>query len=266
MLIRREFHRRVTEQLTITTRRPLRAHRNNAYVLGQDAFLSIHEHKTRQPSRPVMPHAGHHIIPENNPSVKPTLLSMTNNPKKSTNPYQILGLSPSFSISPADIQRAYLARLSAAHPDITASPTTDSLDPATLNTARDTLLDDESRANLILDLIAGPPPSNHTLPDGYLMEMMELRTQIEEELQENPAEARPRWQSWADDRAKETVTEITALFNSLDAAQSDNAEDIKLQIRTHLNAWRYTNRLIEQLDPTYDPVTELQSTKDAPKP
>lgn len=189
---------------------------------------------------------------------------MTTNPQKSTNPYEILGITPSFSISPAVIQRAYLARLSAAHPDITASPTTESLDPATLNTARDTLLDEEARANLMLDLIAGPPPSNHTLPDGYLMDMMELRTQIEEELQENPSEARPRWQQWADDRAKETVIEITALFSALDSAPADNAEDIKLQIRTQLNAWRYTSRLIEQLDPDYDPATELQSTKDAP--
>lgn len=188
---------------------------------------------------------------------------MTTNPKKSTNPYEILGLTPSFSITPNDIQRAYLSRLSAAHPDISAAPPTESLDPATLNTARDTLLDDEARANLMLDLIDGPPPSDHTLPDGYLMEMMELRTQIEEELEENPDESRPRWQHWADDRAKETVAELTNLFNAAESAAPDQADAIKLQIRTQLNAWRYTSRLIEQLDPAYDPATEVRNNPDA---
>lgn len=183
---------------------------------------------------------------------------MTTNRQKSTNPYQILGLTPSFRVSPSDIQRAYLTKLSAAHPDISSLQSNETVDPATLNTARDTLLDDEARANLMLDLLAGPPSSNHTLPDGYLMEMMELRTQIEEELQENPTESRPRWQQWADDRAKETVIEITELFNTLDSSSenaSEQAEAIKLKIRTQLNAWRYTNRLIEQLDPTYDPAS-----------
>ncbi len=184
---------------------------------------------------------------------------MTTNPQKSTNPYQILGLLPSFSVTPSDIQRAYLARLSSAHPDISAAPTAESIDPATLNTARDTLLDDEARANLMLDLMDGPPPSNHSLPDGYLMEMMELRTQIEEELEENPDEARPRWQQWADDRAKETVAEITGLFEAVQAVDPDEANALKLQIRIQLNAWRYTSRLIEQLDPTYDPANEVQS-------
>ncbi|MGJ8636284.1 MAG: hypothetical protein ACSHX5_05530 [Phycisphaerales bacterium] len=184
---------------------------------------------------------------------------MTTNPQKSTNPFEILGLLPSFSVTPNDIQRAYLARLSSAHPDISAAPTAESIDPATLNTARDTLLDDEARANLMLDLMDGPPPSNHSLPDGYLMEMMELRTQIEEELEENPDEARPRWQQWADDRAKETVAEITGLFEAVQAVDPDEANALKLQIRIQLNAWRYTSRLIEQLDPTYDPANEVQS-------
>ncbi|MBO6514498.1 MAG: hypothetical protein JJ974_11085 [Phycisphaerales bacterium] len=178
---------------------------------------------------------------------------MTSNPQKSMNPFEILGISPSFSMTPDEVQRAYLAKLSAAHPDLAASGTLDPVDPATLNTARDTLLDDEARASLMLEILNGPSASDHTLPDGYLMEMMELRTQIEEELEENPDEARPRWQAWADSRARDTVKEISALFESIESASPDQAEGIKLLIRTQLNAWRYTNRLIEQLDPTYDP-------------
>ena len=202
---------------------------------------------------------------------------MTTNPQKSTNPFQILGLPEQFAVSPDQIQRAYLQRLSSAHPDLAAggigavggSPdSTDSsgslnTDPATLNTARDTLLDDEARANLMLALVEGPPPSDHTLPDGYLMEMMQLRTQIEEELapqSEDPGEARHRWQSWASARRKETIETISELFNQLNT--DDRPDQIKQAIRTQLNAWRYTQRLIEQLDPTYDPNTELKNAED----
>lgn len=181
---------------------------------------------------------------------------MTNeatNPPNPPNPFQILGIEPSFSVTPDQIQRAYLQRLSTAHPDLVSQESEPVLDPATLNQARDTLLSDESRANLMLDLKSGPSPKDKSLPDGFLMEMMELRTQIEEELQADPAEARPRWQAWASTNRQETIQTITTLFNNLSAADLPAANQLKQDIRTHLNAWRYTERLIEQLDPTYHP-------------
>jgi DnaJ-domain-containing protein 1 len=178
---------------------------------------------------------------------------MTPNADNSTNPFQILGIEPSFSISHDQIQRAYLQRLATTHPDLGQTDQDDPRDPATLNNARDALLNDESRANLMLELIGGPSPKNTTLPDGFLMEMMQLRSQIEEELEESPDEARPRWQHWADDQRKQTIEDIASLFDSLEVHPQSEHEQIKQTIRIQLNAWRYTERLIEQLDPTYDP-------------
>ncbi len=205
--------------------------------------------------------AQHPIIPDQSPSVKPILQSMapsmTNDAQKSPNPFQILGIEPTFTTSPDQIQHAYLQKLSTAHPDLVSqNATSDSpaLDPATLNQARDTLLNDEARANLMLQLAAGPSPKDKSLPDGFLMHMMELRTQIEEELQTDPTEARPRWQSWTNDERTKTIATITTLFNQIQADPTA-ANQIKQDIRTHLNAWRYTERLIEQLDPTYHPST-----------
>ncbi len=178
---------------------------------------------------------------------------MTPNADKSTNPFQILGIQPSFSISAELIQRAYLQRLAASHPDLGLGAGADTPDPATLNQARDTLLNDEDRANLMLELVDGPSPKDTTLPNGFLMEMMELRTQIEEELESDPEEARPRWQQWANDRRQQTIDEIDSLFESLNDASEERGDSIKQDIRTNLNAWRYTERLIEQLDPAYNP-------------
>jgi len=197
--------------------------------------------------------AQHHIIPDQSPSVKPILPTMTNEAPNPPNPFQILGIEPAFSVTQDQIQRAYLQRLSAAHPDLVPQDSESTLDPATLNQARDTLLSDEARANLMLELAAGPSPKDTTLPDGFLMHMMQLRTQIEEELETDPTEARPRWQQWANTERTNTIATISTLFESLPAAEASSASDIKHQIRTHLNAWRYTERLIEQLDPTYHP-------------
>jgi len=196
--------------------------------------------------------AQHPIIPDQDPSVKPILPHMTNDPTKTPNPFKILGIEPAFSVTPDQIQRAYLQILSTAHPDLVTQDSA-ALDPATLNQARDTLLSDESRANLMLALINGPSPKDKSLPDGFLMDMMQLRTQIEEELEANPTEARPRWQQWAADQRQQTIATITTLFDSLTTAP--DPATIKQTIRTHLNAWRYTERLIEQLDPTYHPST-----------
>lgn len=192
---------------------------------------------------------------------------MTNDPTKSTNPFEILGFTPSFSITPDQVQRAYLQRLTASHPDLSGQ-SAQTLDPATLNHARDTLFDDEARANLMLVHLGGPSPKDHTLPDGFLMEMMQLRTQIEEELDpSNPdhAQARTQWQAWANAERAQTIQTLTQIFKQLESpnpggsangstdASTDSPEELKQSIRTHLNAHRYTQRLIEQLDPTYDP-------------
>jgi DnaJ-domain-containing protein 1 len=188
---------------------------------------------------------------------------MTNDPTKSTNPFEILGFTPSFSITPDQVQRAYLQRLTASHPDLSGQ-SAQTLDPATLNHARDTLLDDEARANLMLEHLGGPSPKDHTLPDGFLMEMMQLRTQIEEELDpSNPdhAQARTQWQAWANAERAQTIQTLTQIFKQLESpnpdtsteASTDSPEELKQSIRTQLNAHRYTQRLIEQLDPTYDP-------------
>ena len=165
-------------------------------------------------------------------------------------PFTTLGLEPRFDLTDAEIEAAYLARVSTAHPDAAPAGTTPA-DPAALNDARAALLDAERRANALLAHLGGPGPSeDKSLPDGFLMEMMEVRGEIEDAIASGGDAERARWEAWADEQRAEFVQDVTARFAAADGSQPEPLA----AIRTRLNAWRYIERLIEQLDPDYDPA------------
>jgi DnaJ-domain-containing protein 1 len=160
------------------------------------------------------------------------------------NPFATLGLGVSYEIDSGAIERAYLKKIAAAHPDRVGD--SGAVDAATLNDARACLLDDESRANAVLRLLGGPSASDdQSLPDGFLMEMMTTRTSMEEDLESDPETARADWTKWGNEQREQLLGEFGRLIKdpaSLGAC------------RTQLNALRYIERLIEQLDPEYDPA------------
>lgn len=142
----------------------------------------------------------------------------------------------------ARVERAYLARLGGAHPDLGG----EAVDASAINEARDVLIDPERRANLLLALRGGPGASEcKDLPEGFLMEMMELRQTIEEEVDADPEGARAKWERWGRERREAHAANVSAML--------DGDADLR-DVRVELNAWRYIERLIEQLDPDYDPA------------
>jgi len=168
------------------------------------------------------------------------------------NPFTLLGLPHSFDLSTTEIETAYLRRVAAAHPDsgvdATADDASDNIAP--LNNARDTLLNPESRANALLHTLGGPSSSQcDELPKSFLAEILHQRMQIEEDLQADPTTARPKWSAWAEEERSRIIQGLRPLFQAATPA----TPEIRLQIRTGLNAWRYIERLIEQLRPDYDP-------------
>lgn len=167
------------------------------------------------------------------------------------NPFQTLGLEPAYGITQDQIQRAYLRRLATAHPDAGDGRGADH-NAAALNHARETLLSHERRAVALLVLLGGPDASAcKDLPDGFLMEIMGCREEIEEQLGAGGEVARQRWEDWAQDERASYRKAVGDLF----AALGDEPGDDALRgIRVKLNAWRYIERLIEQLDPDYDPA------------
>lgn len=164
-------------------------------------------------------------------------------------PFEVLGVKRRFELDKAAVERAYLARAASVHPDGNAS---DGRGMAELNDARRVLLDGESRARALLALEGLSDPEDRALPDGFLESMLETRMEIEAAVASGDEAERARWGDWADERRREHLARVGELFASLEGEGADR-DAIGAAVRLELNAWRYIERLIEQLDPAYNP-------------
>lgn len=179
--------------------------------------------------------------------------------------FAVLGLTPRFDLDAAELRRAYLQRSAELHPDRAESgathPTAGGADgdvpgdvdlaAAELNQAKATLEDPEKRAVALLELLGGlSKEADRTLPAGFLMEMMETRQQIDAELEGRRGEEREalleKWDEWADARRARHIAKVAELFREILPRGTPAASALKA-IRMELNAWRYTERLLEQL-------------------
>ncbi len=166
-------------------------------------------------------------------------------------PFALLGLEIAYRIDRDAIERAYRARLRTAHPD--AGGDEAMIDPAKLNEARSVMLDDERRAVAMLSLLGGPDASGcKDLPDGFLMDMMMQRQQIEEAIESGGDAEREQWERWGIEQRRAYSERVAGMFEAL--GDPPGREALRA-IRVELNAWRYIERLIEQLDPEYDPAS-----------
>jgi DnaJ-domain-containing protein 1 len=162
-------------------------------------------------------------------------------------PFTTLGLPPRFDLGPAEVERAYLARVAAAHPDMRAGADDSSAD---LNRARRELKDPESRASALLSLLGGPAKEDDkSLPPGLLMEMMEAREELAAAVSAGARDdaAAERWESWATARRAAHQAAVAELFAKIAALPpADPArEPILRAVRVELNAWRYVERMLE---------------------
>jgi len=167
-------------------------------------------------------------------------------------PFATLGLPRDFKIDRAPIQRAYLTEAAKSHPDRFADPLRRreaEQRSAEVNRARVILEDDEQRAECLLALLGGPGKSeDQTLPDGFLQEILEVRQELEEARRSGDAPRRAGVERWADEQRNAHRQRVEALF---DGAKGPTTSESLRAVRHELNAWRYIERLIEQLDPDY---------------
>lgn len=164
-------------------------------------------------------------------------------------PFATLSLPRTFRLDPSEVQSAYLRAASRAHPDRFQDPqdrVEAEVRTAKLNEAKNILLDDEARADSLLRLLGGPAKeADRSLPHGFLLEMMEIRQRLEEDLASDDAAARTRWKAWAAQQRSGRVERVGSLFEQAKTGASAGA---LAAIRLELNAWRYIERVIEQLD------------------
>lgn len=161
-----------------------------------------------------------------------------------------LGLPRRFDLDRAAIERAYLSQAGAAHPDALAvsglSDEPSGAESSELNRARQDLLNPESRAALLLSLLGGPSKeSDRSLPDGFLMEMMDVREQMEAAAAARDAAAVGRWHDWAESQRSGHARAVGELFKQVEGGGSTS--ELLKAIRTRLNAWRYIERMLEQV-------------------
>ena len=164
-------------------------------------------------------------------------------------PFATLGLPARFDLDPAAIDRAYLARAAAVHPDLAGDDPARAADAAraaaALNHAKATLLDPESRARALLAILAPQAaPADRDLPDGFLMDIMQTRIELEAAIAERDAHALDRWREWAADQRRLSIDRIAAGFAAVTTPPADH--DLAA-IRRQLNAWRYIERMLEQI-------------------
>ena len=114
------------------------------------------------------------------------------------------------------LQRAYLSRAAAIHPDLAVGDEHAEVRSAVLNRAKAVLEDPERRANELLARLGGPGKSeDKSLPAGFLMSMMETREAIEEALASKDAEARVKWEAWAQEQRDEYKQRVGGLFGGI---------------------------------------------------
>lgn len=166
-------------------------------------------------------------------------------------PFDILGLSPRWDLSGIDVERAYLRRVATVHPDL-GTDAGDADATSQLNLAKAELLNPQRRAEVLLERLGGASAAqDKSLPKGFLAQVMTQREEIEESLaSDTDGLQRERWRAAAELRRAAHLARLSELFAA-------GTIDALLAIRTELNAMRYTQRLIEQLDPGYRPGPEL---------
>ncbi len=166
-------------------------------------------------------------------------------------PFDALGVEPAFDLDDEAVRRAWLARSAASHPDVIGA---DSMErdaeqlAADLNEARRVLADPERRAGALLRRLGGPTESqDKSLPPELLMEYMEAREELEAAQASNDASRLESSRAWAHERRAAHIRTCSRLFADALADPNPDPETLRA-IRTELNAWRYAERMLEQID------------------
>lgn len=170
-------------------------------------------------------------------------------------PFAFFGLPRRFDVDLNAVRRASLQRLSEVHPDRAGGTGTGAEgSAAAVNAAREVLEDPERRAEVLLRLmVAGSPheavASETNLPPAFLAEVMEVREQVEEAAANADSTVLEHWEEWACQRRCDHIRTVGELFRE---AERGGDAGVFHRLRQELNKWRYTERLIEQLDPDRD--------------
>ncbi len=165
--------------------------------------------------------------------------------------FERLGLPRRFLLDNTEIERQYLARSRALHPDFhqlgSSAEQSASLElTARLNEAYTTLREPFKRAEYLMTLEGGPTPGEmKEMPPEFLEEMLELRMEIEEVKQEPDSPVRAEMEQRLKARREAMLTEVAGDFAKLEGG-GDRVAILK-SLRRRLNALKYVQNLLRDL-------------------
>jgi molecular chaperone HscB len=171
--------------------------------------------------------------------------------------FDCLGLPPRFALDADELERGYLERTRATHPDFHhGAPSAEkraSMElTAALNEAYATLRQPYRRAEYLLALEGGPSASEHKQMDpAFLEEMLELRMEIEELRSDGNHESSQRvaMEKQLTRRSDGLVADLGKCFAQLEKLPREDPgrRGVLLQVRQILNAAKYIQGLLRDL-------------------
>jgi len=155
-------------------------------------------------------------------------------------PFDALGLPVRFRLDAQELRRAWMRRISQAHPDAVGSVG----EGTYANDAFRVLADPITRAQAVLVRLNAPAGDDRAMPDGFLVAMMELREQADAAFGDANAVAVLR--KHAQGLRADAIERIAQCFES--AGGPPIAASAAQAIRVELNKLRAFDRMLEQLD------------------
>jgi molecular chaperone HscB len=169
-----------------------------------------------------------------------------------TDAFLRLGLPRRFAVDAAALERAYLERSRAVHPDYHVAGASADLGAslelsAAVNEAYNTLRDPFARAEHLLSLEGGPSATEHKqMPPAFLAEMLTLR----EELEEARAAGGAKLEALEADFNRRSAAQLDAVadaFRRYESAEVAERPNLLKQVRVLLNAAKYVRGLLRDL-------------------
>ncbi len=163
-------------------------------------------------------------------------------------PFDTLGLPARFDLTREQVRAAWRARSGATHPDAAPGVAQDASTRSTanLNDAMRTLEDPEKRADALLVRLGGPTREQEkSLPPTLLAEMLDAREALEDARAGGAQGGLESARDWAMQRRDAHIARAATLLGALSPGAPPHA---LREARIELNAWRYIERMLEQID------------------
>jgi molecular chaperone HscB len=160
-------------------------------------------------------------------------------------PFELLGVPCRFSVDEAALRQAFLKASAEQHPDRFVDPIEQAEAVETMSKLTDAyrvLSDPELRAKAMLALSGLElAEDKDKLPPDLLMEVMEVREEMESAIESGDPAELDRLRRWANEQRAGYLGKLGALLD--EGLDAEKAKAVRLE----LNALRYMQRMLEQM-------------------